>query len=230
MSQRPLFTSAPRLKLRIGANTIAYAIGFNVNVSIGQEPIYVIGEYGPVAIEPTMYNIVTGALQIVRLRSRDTLVAATAADAGSVVSTASNAQVAAKGAAAGAPTVNTVLNQQNLFRMLDPAQVLLTKSFDVDVYIRVPVISANVTVAAGGNVDPGSFSIDLASNKMGNNILEEFNLMTVRDCRITSRNTNITMGSLVNEPLTFQGLLLLDQSGAESGTDLITKDSSTTQQ
>jgi hypothetical protein len=229
MSIRPLFTSAPRLKLRIGSETIGYAIGFNVNVSVGVEPVYVIGEYGPVALEPTMYNVVTGAIQIVRLRSSESLTAALAASgAGALVSTAAAGKVAVKDGTAG-QTTNSILNQQNLFRMLDPAQVLLTRTFDIDVYIRVPVIDQNSKLVNGENLTPGDFQIDLQSNKESNGILEEFNLMTVKDVRITSRNTNITMGTLVNEPVTFQGLLLLDQSGVESGADLIQKDSGITQ-
>lgn len=227
MSQRPLFTSAPRLKLRIGSQTIGYAIGFNVNVSVGVEPIYVIGEYGPVALEPTMYNIVTGAIQIVRLRSKEALTSSiAAAGPGAVASSASQFKTTEVSGQPG-QTVNSVLNQQNLFRMLDPAQVLLTKTFDIDVYIRVPVISQNTAMENGQNITPTDFKIDLQSNKESNGILEEFNLMQIKDCRITSRNTNITMGTLVNEPVTFQGLLLLDNSGAES--TLIAKDSQTGQ-
>jgi len=41
--------------------------------------------------------------------------------------------------------------------------------------------------------------------------------MKILNCRITSRNTNISMGQLVNEPLNFQGLIAMsDVSDADA--------------
>ena len=215
MSIRPVFTTAPRIKLRIGDVTIGYAIGFNVSLSISQEPVYVVGEYGPITIEPTMYNIVTGAMQIVRLRSKDALQAGLNANPGSSAPVASSTNFV-KISNQAEQTTNSILNQQNLFRMLDPALVLLTQSFDVDIYLRVPVKDALESVDKNKNVAPNTINVNtLASNVEQNGVLEEVKLMTVKDVRITGRNTNISMGALINEPLTFQGLMLLrnDENG-----------------
>ena len=100
--------------------------------------------------------------------------------------------------------------------MLDPALVLLTQSFDVDIYLRVPVKDALESVDKNKNVAPNTINVNtLASNVEQNGVLEEVKLMTVKDVRITGRNTNISMGALINEPLTFQGLMLLrnDENG-----------------
>jgi hypothetical protein len=43
--------------------------------------------------------------------------------------------------------------------------------------------------------------------------------MKIVNCRITGRNTNITMGQIVNEPVNFQGLLALN---VDSGFELDT--------
>jgi hypothetical protein len=55
---------------------------------------------------------------------------------------------------------------------------------------------------------------------LANTQLQEVPWMNIQSCRITSRNTNISMGQLVNEPLNFQGLLA---THSIQGTDFITE-------
>jgi hypothetical protein len=195
----PLFASAPRLKLYIdqeGADAttttsyaLAYAVGFTIAVSVDVQPVYVIGQYEPVALEPTMVNVVTGTFQIVRL-VKNTL--KTQADSESLNSKLhGGAPATDKQDAVDAVTASTVgdpSNQSLLFKHVDPAQLLLSKTFNIRVFMKVPTSAAK---------------------------LDEKPWMVIRDCRITSRNTNIAMGQLVNTPLSFRGLLLsdLDASG-----------------
>jgi hypothetical protein len=174
----PLFNSAPRMKLRLNGKTLAYAIGFNVGVSIDVQPVSIIGSHQPVALEPLMYNVVSGTLQIVRLFSNRT-------SAKAVADANPNAQITAKASVieeANSDNSNNPLARSELYKHLDPRQVLASRSFDIDLYVRVPK-----TDGSGGE--------------------DEVPWMSIKDCRITSRNTNIAMGSLTNEPLTFQGLL-----------------------
>ena len=69
---------------------------------------------------------------------------------------------------------------------MDPAKVLLSTAVDIDIYHRYPT-------------DDGKFQDAL--------------LFSVKNCRLTSRSTSISPGSLVNESFSFTGLLLDDGSG-----------------
>src|SRR5690606_38451446 len=64
---RPIFVSAPQIRLYIDNTVIAYAIGINLNINIDAQSVYTFGEYGPVNVEPLQYGVVTGTLQIVKL-------------------------------------------------------------------------------------------------------------------------------------------------------------------
>ena len=179
MSLRPLFSSAPRIKIRANGQLIGYAIGFSVNVSVDVQPVYVIGEYAPVALEPNLYRPVTGSMQIVRLRD----LTAGGSQAGFVKN--------AKGetVASTDPTLaanNSPLDQKALFKHLEPQTILFSQTFDIDLYMKVPTSETAAGVLT----------------------TTEAHWMTIKDCRIVSRNTNISMGQLVNEPLNFQGLLV----------------------
>lgn len=194
-TQLPAFATAPRIKLYINDQVVAYAIGFNINVSVDVQPVFVLGQYAPVSLEPTMYNIVSGTLQIVRLKHKDTLANQQKALSARSNSLYNDKEIASATAATNSNSnseiltteadktkkTNSPLAQKELFKHLDPAQLLLSQSFNMDLYIKVP-------------------------NASGTG-LEETKWMSVQTCRIVSRNTNISMGQLVNEPLNFQGLL-----------------------
>lgn len=182
---QPLFVTAPRLKLYVNNNVIGYAVGFNINISIDVQPVYVIGQYAPVSLEPTMYNIVTGTMQIVRLNKTNRANSGsygTLNPAGTIPS--SNLFDAVTGelnSTTGAGVSNTPLAQSQLHMHVNPEQLLLSRAFDVKLYMKVP--------------------------NAANTGLEEKEWFQISTCRITSRNTNITMGQIVNEPVSFQGLL-----------------------
>jgi hypothetical protein len=204
----PLFASAPRLKLRINSGLVAYAIGFNFRVSVTVQPVFAIGSFEPVALEPTMYNTVTGTIQIVRLLSDPTLTAmlgqtsnkwdSITGDQGSTANILESNKVNPDGTTAGTNELtstgttasNNPVAQADLFRHVTPAQLLFSKAFDMFLYMKVP------------NKDGG---------------LDELSWMSINSCRITSRNTNIAMGQLVNEPLNFQGLLARHETDSTNG-------------
>lgn len=218
-NNRPLFTSAPRLKLYIDNVVVGYAIGFNINLSVDVQPIYVIGEYRPVALEPTMYNIVTGTMQIVRLRSKEAIAASlTAAGMTAAASTAGNEVAAKVSGTAGTNNNNSILTQSNLFKQLDPSKLMLSQAFNVAVHMRVATNTSSFNNASA-SIDPQTTNTTF-SNGIADTVnpgLTEVQWMEIKNCRITSRNTNITMGQLVNEPVNFQGLLAVnygDDNGA----------------
>lgn len=208
----PLFTSAPRLRLHINDKAVAYAIGFNVNIAIDVQPVQVIGQFGAMSLEPTVYNIVTGTIQIIPLVSGSTKVEQAAAVGvnpliGNVQTTAvtrnpdgtikaeQTTSAAAVQASSKADT-NSILSQQSLFAHLDPSKVLVSRTFDMDLYLTVPTAENIVGV---GSTAPTQAQLSLNGTPV--------RWMRIKYCRLTSRNTNIAQGQLVNEPVNFQGLM-----------------------
>jgi len=187
MSLRPLFASAPRIKIRISNNLVGYALGFNINVSVDVQPVYVLGQYEPVSLEPTLYQPVTGTMQIVRLRNLSQNLNNPSGQLYQTAVDGTGKQTLVASNSAETAASNSPLSQATLFKHLDPRTILFSQTFDIDLYMKVPVQDSN---AANGQL-----------------IYSELPWMTIKDCRIVSRNTNISMGQLVNEPLNFQGLL-----------------------
>ena len=189
---RPTMISAPRVTLYLNGDPIAYAIGLSLNVGVSIIPVYTMGNFQPVSLEPVMYAPVTGVFQIIRLSSQE------------------YRQNQAKLSPGNAPAVgtvvdNAVLGQQGLFAQLDPAQVLASATFDLNVYIKH--IIATLDAKGQPVVNSNGSTTDLIS------------FLRIQDCRITGVNTNIAMGSLVNQPLSYQGLLAINTTlGADQET------------
>lgn len=189
---RPIFVSAPQIRLYIDNTVIAYAIGINLNVNIDAQSVYTFGEYGPVNVEPLQYGIVTGTLQIVKLAAsvlggKDVLAQRVAlsdelkAADGKGVFKDPGETVTLPGGNSNSPLVNT-----GLARHIDPKKVLFSQTFDMEIKL--------------------SHQTDDNPPK-----LIDASLLEVKNCRLSGVNMNISLGALVNEPLSFQGLLLIDR-------------------
>lgn len=221
MSTMPLFASAPRVHLKIGNNTLGYAIGFNFNISVDVQPVYAIGHYNAIALEPTYYNVVTGTIQIMRLSHVDARQSNLASSnsnpirtgSGSVASTVlgwdGSSQTSATNDAtdaAGLASSNAVLGSPgSLYAHLDPSKVLMSQLFDMDVYL---------TVQTSSDINGTSKLTDAAlkaKKAAVDGLKENQKWFTIAGCRITSRNTNITFGQIVNEPVSFNGLIVLPE-------------------
>ena len=232
----PLFTSAPRVKLKINNVNIAFAIGMNVNISVDIQPVTVIGKFGPVSLEPTMYNVVTGTMQIIRLIAKEDL--ATATD---ILQDPNNAQfinseiapvladkdvngetIQQTSSAVTKFSSNNPLVQNSLIRHMDPRSVLLSKTFDMELYMKVPDPTKAGVIEALNNDpadDPAPGVLDVNTS---NGALIEVPWMTIRQCRLSSRNINITVGQLVNEPVSFQGIFVTTKT--INGDDMMFQD------
>ena len=218
----PLFSSAPRIRLSIAGATIGFGVGFNINLSIDIEAVYSIGQYNAAYLEPKMYNPINGTIQLLRLKGRY--------DGG---------------------LNNTIVGNSNILGHMDPATVLATTLFDMDVYFKVPeqgtashktittltsadlVKSHTVTTtnAKGETVVtevPDSFAAEQPVSKVESVALGQMavndaklnsNLLLwlqIQNCRLTSRSANLTLGQIVNEPVSFQGLLLVGEQGVDT--------------
>lgn len=207
-----LFTTAPKLRLLINDESVAYAIGFNMNISVDVTPVQVIGQVGAMALEPTMYNVVTGTIQITKLVSGSTkanqasliqpdslignditqVIMQKAGESGIAESTVDLGSVQANSKADS----NSILSKQKLAMHLDPSKVLLSRTFDMDIYLTVPTAE---TIVQATTTAPGDGQLSLNG--------QPSKWLRIKYCRLTSRNTNIGQGALVNEPVNFQGLI-----------------------
>lgn len=233
----PLFTTAPRIKLKINGTDIAFAIGMNINVSVDIQPVTILGKFGPVSLEPTMYNVVTGTMQIIRLATREDMAAVVASldandpnldtEAEVVTANESSAEfVSEANAATSLLSSNNPLVQNSLIRHMDPRSVLLSTTFDMEMYMRVPDPSkAGVSEALDSDPtnDPAPGVLDVNS---ADGALIEVPWLTIRQCRLSSRNINISVGQLVNEPVSFQGIFLTPKTTGEQ--DMFFQDSGPT--
>ena len=198
----PLFTSAPRIVLTFEGARIGFAVGFNINISVDVEAVYCIGQYNAAYLEPKMVNPVNGTIQVLKLAT------GTAKDTNNPIGT---------GFALG---------------HLDPSMVIATALFDMDVYIKTPQVlsmsawtqvtttTAETTAMKDGLPDyshgktssdsktESPFADKLAVGKAKNAAGQVVKWMQIKQVRLTARNANITLGQLVNEPVSFQGLLI----------------------
>jgi hypothetical protein len=184
---KPLFTSAPRIKIYINGTAVAYAIGMNVNINVDLRPVQVMGKFGTLSIEPTMYNVVSGTMQIIKVNERKKMVPASTIpgqvtksytlDAAGKIVDVKDASTELGG--------NSLLSTNNLAKHLDPRTVLGSETFDLYLYLKTDDTT-------------------------------EVPWMKISDVRLSGRNTNISMGQLVNEPVNFQGLWAspVDEDGA----------------
>lgn len=197
----PLFTSAPRLRLHINGTSVAYAIGFNINIAIDVQPVQVVGQFAAMSLEPTMYNPVTGTIQIVRLITKTTKTyQANQTQPSNLVGDLKKTATVDDGTELTSPSgdivgkskadANSILTLNGLHRHMDPSKVLLSRTFDMDIYLKVP------SAIPAAETDPEA-ALQLESS----------NWLRIKNCRLVSRNTNISQGQLVNEPVNFQGLL-----------------------
>ena len=218
-AQTPFFMSGPRLLIKIDGVKVAYAVGLDLRVSRNVQIVNTLGSFASVAIQATMYNGVSGSMQIVRLldsASRTALntnaSATKAADKKTLQSfpDASLSGLTTPAAATTAGTSNSTISAtENLKRHLDPESVLVSSTFDIEVWQMYPKVDALDTK------DGTSLN-----NKQGV-LVKHF---TVQNCRLNSRSASISAGQLLTESFSFTGTLLVSEDRAGGGRD--TADSS----
>jgi hypothetical protein len=204
----PLFAAAPRLKIKVNGVDIAYAVGLNMNVSIDVVPVKILGQFEIASLEPSMYNPVTGTFRVIRLLNPATQTAMkTASESGRTsllgATTVLNPSVTNTAAS------SSVLSQSFLHRHLDPTKVLISQTFDIELFLKIPKMTLT-----GNSVS--AYTGDL-----------EESFLKILDCRVVGMDGEIAPGRLLEEPLSFQGLLAINAGlgsiGAE-GLDSAVKD------
>jgi hypothetical protein len=215
----PLFLSAPRIEISIDNSLIGMAIGLNFNFSVDVQPIYTVGMYGPAALEPTFYNVVTGTIQLIRLsrpKARQAMIQAAndsklthdTTTASSALDWNNQSVPSANGVFEVSKASPTALGKNFLYTHLDPSTVMLSQLFDMTVKVRVPIVKLQSDLSKDAPLP--IIDMNQSSTKL-------VPWMAIRGCRVTGRTTNITFGQIINEPLNFSGLLVtpVDVNGSD---------------
>jgi len=232
--QTPFFMSGPRLLIKIDGIKVAYAVGLDLRVSRNVQVVNTLGSFASVAIQATMYNGVSGSMQIVRLMDKESrstyggnfVDSEKNALTGLALAAAKNdtlAKASPAGSLSGIPS-NNITNESNsdtntivgatqtLQRQLDPASVLASSTFDIEVWQLYPTTD---TVAA----TPTTAASEKLNNK--GKLVKHF---TIQNCRLNSRSASLSAGQLLTESFSFTGTLLISEDRA--GTDATDRESS----
>lgn len=204
----PLFASAPRAVIIIDGTTVAYAVGLSLNASVNIQEVRILGEFAVQSLEPTAYLPVSGSFQIVRILDDATIsdqktsaAALNSKLAGDPTDTTTVDKVAAHNSTQGANGGND-FGQEELFRQLDPRTTLFSKSFDIEIKLKVPTttqLSDLSTAQTDGLTNVG--------------------FLEVKDCRLSSASMNVAPNQLLTQSLEFQGLLLVQKDRGEDGVE-----------
>lgn len=206
-NQTPFFMSGPRLLIKVDGQKVAYAVGLDLRVSRNVQIVNTLGSFASVALQATMYNGVSGSMQIVRLADTDsrtklrTAAGRAEADSTQPVPALSGISGNVEGGAGTSNSLVTATN--NLKKHLDPASVLASSTFDIEVWQLYPTVA---TTAANG----------LKVGELNNEgvLVKHF---TIKNCRLNSRSASISAGQLLTESFSFTGTLLV--SDDRTGTD-----------
>jgi hypothetical protein len=207
-AQTPFFMSGPRLLLKIDGKKIAYAVGLDLRVSRNVQIVNTLGSFASVALQATMYNGVSGSMQIVRLLDAESRKALETAAPGKTATT-DNELIGLETVSnnpTDATTNSLISATKNLAKHLDPSSVLASSTFDIEVWQMYP--TEDTTKSAGERL-----------NNQGV-LVKHF---TVQNCRLNSRSASISAGQLLTESFSFTGTLLVSEDrngGARDESDV----------
>ena len=195
-AQTPFFMSGPRLLLKIDGIKVAYAVGLDLRVSRNVQIVNTFGSFASVALQATMYNGVSGSMQIVRLLDTKSRTALETAAPGKTATT-DNELIGLKTVSnnpTDATTNSLISATKNLAKHLDPSSVLASSTFDIEVWQMYP--TEDTTKSAGERLNNEGV------------LVKHF---TVQNCRLNSRSASISAGQLLTESFSFTGTLLVSE-------------------
>ena len=195
-AQTPFFMSGPRLLLKIDGIKVAYAVGLDLRVSRNVQIVNTLGSFASVALQATMYNGVSGSMQIVRLLDTASRTALEKA-APEKKATTDNELIGLKNESSNptdATTNSLISATDNLKKHLDPSSVLASSTFDIEVWQMYPT----------------TVTVDSKNPSLNNEgvLVKHF---TVQNCRLNSRSASISAGQLLTESFSFTGTLLVSE-------------------
>ena len=139
----PIFMSGSRLKIKMDGIIIAHAVGFDINVQKVCRHNHTMGEFGVVSVQTLLFSGVTGSLQILQLNP--SLLAAADVNALKEYRPDNTGFTVGRNViTTNATTEDKVINNSlkaantNFKNMFDPAKILLTTTFDIEVWQNYP--------------------------------------------------------------------------------------------
>jgi len=196
MAKKPTtFTSGALVHIKIGDQILAYAVSVNFSVSKQVIGPPILGEYGVPSLTTTMYNPVSGSIRVLKLAPHDVLRAREEASKANIEAKADTgggikAQASTPMSLQNNSDSNSAIGMsENTINMYDPAKVILSTTFDLDIYRAYP-----------SPADPQGVVYQLKTQ--------------IVDCRFDSRSVNVPLGQIVNETVSFTGTLLINHSQA----------------
>jgi len=238
----PLFTSAPRIVLTFQGARIGFAVGFNINVSVDVEAVYCIGQYNAAYLEPKMVNPVNGTIQILKLNSSDPRGTNVPVGTGFALGHLDPSLVLAsslfdmdvylkvpKVVSQSLYTSNATTTAEGAPATVQGAEILVQNEAGELVSQNPKVYEQKTSSATKHIVNTKTESMAANNLTVGKtNAPADIKLwMQIKQVRLTSRNANISLGQIVNEPVSFQGLFLT--AGAETSKGVFGLDSSIVQ-
>lgn len=185
----PSFITGANAKITAGGVTFAYASDVSYSVSVDTVPIETMGRYEAVSNEPVNYSV-AGELSVVRYTG---------------IANANNmAGAAANGNGLGNVNYKTGGTASD---EINPANILVSQTWDLNVYQKVQSGTPSVTSPAETNAGaPTSGAV-----------------ITVTDCRFNRKSAGINKRGILVDRLGFVGILAYDdsfQAGTSGDIDL----------
>lgn len=169
MSKLPGFITGANAKIKIGSQTMAYATDVSYNVDTVTIPVEVMGRYEVLSNEPIAYGC-NGSFSVIRY-------------------TAQAGVAGIDGVSDSGQKNNGVNSITSLAGQFDPALMLTTGTFDIEIFQKIK----NAGSAAG--VDVKSF-------------------FKIIDCRAVRRGGSVNKRGVLVETYSFVGILAGDTDGA----------------
>jgi hypothetical protein len=170
------FVTGANAKLKIGTKTLAYATDCQYSVTVFTAAVEGFGRYEVLANEPVAYTC-EGMFNVIRYTKAAKIAGITDA------ATNGNPSSTLNGTAAGG-TANSAADH------LDPSQILLSSTFDLDIFQKV---TPNSGPTAAGT--PGIIGI-----------------YRIKDCRIVRRGATLSKRGVLVDSYSFVGIISGDLS------------------
>ena len=170
----PSFLSSAKLVIKMGSIELAYGSNLSFNDRMAVAPVGGIGSYNSDALEPLQYTA-GGSFTI------------TVYSSGAVNSLANSSNIPDRALKSISATAKRNGNSMLVANNFSPAALMISQTFDIDVYERVGQQATSAT----------------------QNLLLTYQLT---DCRLTSYSMTFTPGSLVQENVGFLCIGVKDRS------------------
>ena len=187
----PGFASGSSLVIAIDGVTQAYATNLSWSDDVAHAAVGGIGSFSYDALEPLQY-LARGSFSLMRYSS----------EAKSRIEDAS-LPARSKGAL-DANNGNSALAANSF----NPSMLLLSKTFDIDIYERLTQATAIVFVSAQAAVVETKDTKAKDAVPASGDLVKTF---TIKDCRLTSYSITFTPGQLVSENIGFICLQAIDE-------------------